>query len=263
MALADNQNPGLPLDSGCNNPSVPWPNGADAGERRLRIVLGFLLIGLTAFTAIAFLTPNISVAVINERLDLIINTGATLGAAAIAALAWARYRVTAEGRAFYQAGAFLTLASVHGAVLLVLVLGRGPELGFSLDDPGPLPALSFVLARFVAAALLLVGGLAAIRRTFLERRRAALLIMAPTILTLALLGRRAACSRPGSHGRDRHRSDRCPPGSAGNANRKYRCAAARGRGTLRGRLRRSLCDQGRFRVKRRGAGALSPCRLSC
>ena len=177
---------------------MPRPNGADAGERRLRIVLGLLLIGLTAFTAVAFLTQNISVAIINERLDLIINTGATLGAGAIAALAWARYRVTAEGRAFYQAGAFLTLASVNGAVLLVLVLGRGPALGFSLDDPGPLPVLSFVLARFVAAALLLVGGLAALRRTILERRRAVLLVLAPSILTLTLLAvlRRSELSSP-------------------------------------------------------------------
>ena len=92
---------------------MPRPNAAESGERRLRIVLGLLLLGLTVFTALVFLAPDVRIAVVNERLDLIINTGATLGAGAIAALAWARYRVTAEARSFYQAGAFLTLAAVN------------------------------------------------------------------------------------------------------------------------------------------------------
>jgi signal transduction histidine kinase len=158
-----------------------------AGERQLQVVLGLLVLGLTLFTVLAFFSTNVQVAVINERLDLIINTIATAGAGAIAALAWARYRVTAEGRSFYQAGAFLTLASVNAGVMWVIAMDRGPELGFSLQDPGPLPIFSFLLARFVAAALLLIGGLAAIRRTVLERRMAAVLVIAPAVLTLTLL----------------------------------------------------------------------------
>jgi signal transduction histidine kinase len=157
------------------------------GERRLQIGIGLLLVGLTAFTAIAFLTPAISIALINERLDLIINTGASLGALAISGLAWARYRVTAEASAFAQAAAFLALGTVNAAVLMVLVGNRGAELGFSLDDPGPLPVLSFVLARFVAAALLLVGGVWAIRRTVLRLRWAGAMVAVPAVLTLALL----------------------------------------------------------------------------
>lgn len=160
---------------------------AESGERRLRIVLGLLLLGLTAFTALVFFAPDVRIAVVNERLDLIINTGATLGAGAIAALAWARYRVTGEARSFYQAGAFLTLAAVNGSVMAVLAFDRGPELGFDLADPGPMPIISFVLARFVAAALLLIGGWAAIRRQFLARRHAALLVVAPAVLTITLL----------------------------------------------------------------------------
>ena len=160
---------------------------AESGERRLRIVLGLLFLGLTAFTALVFATPDVRIAVINERLDVIINTGTTLGAGAIAALAWARYRVTSEARSFYQAGAFLTLAAVNGSVMAVLALDRGPELGFDLADPGPMPIISFVLARFVAAALLLIGGWAALRQEFLPRRHAALLVVAPAVLTITLL----------------------------------------------------------------------------
>jgi signal transduction histidine kinase len=177
---------------------VPRPNGAETGERRLQIVLGLLVIGLTAFTLVAFLTPYVRVAIVNERLDLILNTGATLAAGAIAALAWARYRVTAESREFYRAAAFLTLGAVNLGVMAVLASDRGPELGFSLEDPGPLPILSFVLARFVAAALLLIGGLAAVRHTAMRRRIAVLLVMAPALLTLTLLAilRRSELSSP-------------------------------------------------------------------
>lgn len=163
------------------------PIVAESGERRLRIVLGLLLIGLTAFTAAVYFVPDASIAVINERLDLIINTGATLGAGAVAALAWARYRVTGEARSFYQSGAFLTLAAVNGSVMVVLALDRGPELGFDLADPGPMPIISFVLARFVAAALLLIGGWSAVEQRILTRRHAALLVVAPAFLTLTLL----------------------------------------------------------------------------
>ena len=167
---------------------MPRPEDrADVGERRLQIGIGLLLVGLSVFTAIAFLTPAISVALINDRLDLIINTGASLGALAIAGLAWARYRVTGEASAFAQAAAFLTLGTINGAVLLVLAAGRGPELGFSLDDPGPLPVLSFVLGRLVAAALLLVGGVWAMRQTVLRPRWAGAMVATPTVLTLALL----------------------------------------------------------------------------
>ncbi len=171
---------------------------AETGERRLQIVLGLLVIGLTAFTLVAFMTPYVRVAFVNERVDLIINTVAVIGAGAIAALAWARYRVTSEGRAFYRTAAFLTLASVNGAVMAVLAMDRGPELGFSLEDPGPLPILSFVLSRFVAAALLLIGGLAAFRHTVMRRRTAVLLVLAPTIMTIALLSilRRTDLSSP-------------------------------------------------------------------
>jgi signal transduction histidine kinase len=181
---------------------VPRPDSrVDVGERRLQLVIGLLLVGLTAFTAITFLTPAIGVALVNERLDLIINTGASLGALAIAALAWARYRVTAEATAFAQAAAFLALGTVNAAVLMVLAAGGGAELGFSLDDPGPLPVISFVLARFVAAALLLVGGVWAIRGKLLRARWAGLMAIAPTVFTLALLSvlRRTDPVAPLSH----------------------------------------------------------------
>jgi signal transduction histidine kinase len=167
---------------------VPKPDDrAAVGERRLQAALGALCAGLTAITAIVFLSPTVGIAVVDESLDLVINTGATLGALAISALAWARYRVTHEAFAFAQAGAFLTLGTVNGLVIMALILDRGPALGFSLDDPGPIPVLAFVLARFVAAAMLLVGGIAALRRVRMRPRWAGVLVVAPAIMTVAML----------------------------------------------------------------------------
>jgi signal transduction histidine kinase len=164
---------------------VPGPNErVVGGERSLQVILGVLLIGLTAITAFVVSSSTIGIAVVDERLDLIINTGATLAALAIAALAWARFKITREGFAFAQVAAFLTLGTLNGLVLMSLTLNRGAELGFSLDNPGPMPVISFVLARFVAAAVLLVGGIAALRRTTLRPRWGALIVMAPAVLTV-------------------------------------------------------------------------------
>ncbi|HSK94011.1 MAG TPA: sensor histidine kinase [Candidatus Angelobacter sp.] len=157
------------------------------GERRLRLALGTLLIGLLAITALVFTSPAIGIAIVDERLDLIISTAATLGALAISALAWARYRVTNEGFAFAQAAAFLALGTVNGLVLMALVLDRGPELGFTLEDPGPMPVIAFVLARFIAAAMLVVGGIATLRRARLRPRWSVALVLAPALMTVALL----------------------------------------------------------------------------
>ena len=157
------------------------------GERRLQVILGFLFIGLTTVTIVVFAPTPVGIAIVDEQLDLVINTVATLAALAIGGLAWARFRVTCEAFAFAQAGAFLTLGIVNGLVLAVIVLEGGEELGFSLADPGPTPIVAFVITRFVAASLLLVGGIAAIRRIQLRRQWAGPLVLAPAALTVTLL----------------------------------------------------------------------------
>jgi signal transduction histidine kinase len=167
---------------------VPRPdNRVVVGERRLQGAIGLLFIGLIAITAVVFVSPAIGVAVVHERLDLVINTGATIAALAIAAIAWARYRVTREAFAFAQAAAFLALGTVNGLVLMVVVMNRAAELGYTLDDPGPMPVIAFLMARFVAAGVLLVGGLAALRHLRLRPRWPVVLVLAPTILLVGFL----------------------------------------------------------------------------
>jgi signal transduction histidine kinase len=166
---------------------VPRPNGADAGERRLQLVLGLLLIGLTVFTAIVFFTPLIGVSIISLPLDLMINTGAMLVAGAVSGLAWVRYRETAEPGSFFQASAFLTLAAVNAVVLALIATGVHTDYGFSLGAPGALPVVTFVVARLVAALLLLVGGMLAYRQLTIAHRWPGWFVLVPPVVVMSLM----------------------------------------------------------------------------
>jgi signal transduction histidine kinase len=166
---------------------VPRPDGADAGERRLQVVLSLLLIGLMIFTVVAFYSPALGVSVLSLPLDLVINTGATLAAAAVSTLAWSRYRETGERRYVAQSAAFLSLASVNALVLFVVVIGADGRLGFQLDDPGPLPIVAFVGARFVAAVLLVIGGVLALRGDAAPIRAPGAVLIASAVLAIGLI----------------------------------------------------------------------------
>lgn len=162
------------------------PNGAQKGERRLRLILVLLLIGLAAFTLVVFLTPILAVSIISLPLDLIINTGAMLVAGAVAGLAWMRYRETREARSLLQSAAFLTLASVNALVLATAAAGTADRWGFSLDDPGSLPVLVFMAPRFVAAGLLLAAGWLALRGND-RSTTSGLVALVPAAIVIALL----------------------------------------------------------------------------
>lgn len=166
---------------------MPRPEGADAGERRLQVTLGLLLVGLIVFTALAFFTPAVGVSVVNLPLDLVINTGATLIAAAVAALAWSRYRETLETHVLFQAAAFGVLASVNGFLLVLVVAGQDATAGFRLDDPGGAPVAAFLAARLVAAILLAAGGYAATRAVRDRPGRPPWQALAPAIATTAVV----------------------------------------------------------------------------
>ena len=106
----------------CNNPGVPrLDDRAAVGERRLQVTLGLLFIGLTAITIAVFTPTPIGIAVVDEQLDLVINTIATIGALAIGVLAWARFRVTDEASAMELAGFPVQLIAASPGNLKVTV----------------------------------------------------------------------------------------------------------------------------------------------
>ena len=162
-------------------------------QTSLRFVyLLITLVGLLGiFSVLASIAPDFAFVAVAPEADHVINTGATLIAAAVAALAWIRYRETGQLDTIFQAAAFMVL-SIGGAVLLLLlVTGEDAALGFDRRDPGQAPLYVWTALRLVAAPLLLAGALTALRPTawrLPRRRRAtAVAVLAPTAVVLVAI----------------------------------------------------------------------------
>jgi signal transduction histidine kinase len=102
-------------------------------------------------------------AVVNDRLDTTIVTAALLVSAAVSALAWSRGRVAHDAAALLRGSAFAVLALLNGLILGVALVGADAAVGASLEDPGLMPLVAGVVARGVAAVLLVFAGWVALR----------------------------------------------------------------------------------------------------
>ena len=111
----------------------------------------------------ASLIPGVQVRVLAPSLDLVLDTVTTLVTLSVAALGWVRFRQRNEPVALVQCAAFLVLAIAGTAALGVVVAGLDRQAGMALAAPGQAPLYTFMLARLLAAALLVVGGIDALR----------------------------------------------------------------------------------------------------
>jgi len=112
-----------------------WRAAVDLGLA----VLGAVLFGLTAVVVTVRAVPP---AVVNDRFDITILTAATLIAGAVAALDWARGRVTHDPAALLRSSAFTVLAVLNALTLVAGQVGADAVLGATLDDPGQLPIVA-------------------------------------------------------------------------------------------------------------------------
>jgi signal transduction histidine kinase len=108
--------------------------------------------------------PGFYVAVIAPDLDAVINTATTIAAGGIAAFAWIRFRQTDQPDALYQAAAFMLLFIGGAFSLLLFITHADVALGFSSSAPGQAPLYLWTLQRLMAAALLVAGATAVLRR---------------------------------------------------------------------------------------------------
>jgi signal transduction histidine kinase len=162
----------------------------DARQRQgstLRAVLLVLIVALVLLTVLVIVSPRVGAAVVDPRLDLVTTTVATLIAVAIALLAWGRYREGGELPGLFRASAFLVLAALNALVVTVMLLGFDIAFGMSLERPGQLPLLASVLGRGIAAALLLLGGIAAVRAPASRRLPSLLVLGLPALLLVGVL----------------------------------------------------------------------------
>lgn len=142
---------------------------------------------LTVGTAASFFVPGVQVRAVAPHLDLVLDTLTTVVTLGVAALGWARYRQRAEPVAAFQAAAFLVLAIANGLNLALVLLGLDAEAGMALVSPGQAPLYVATSARMIAAALLVLGGLASLRGRGLNRAGLIVLGAAATMSLLAIV----------------------------------------------------------------------------
>ncbi len=157
-----------------------------AAQGRIDLLVAAVPVLLTVVTLILWLDPRLVPAMVNSSLDLVLNSAATLVAVAVAVLAWIHHRENGDRAALIRAAAFLVLAVQNLVFIGISVAGQSQELGVGLEDPGQMPLWSVLVGRGLAAALLLIAGLAALQPPGVGRTLPALLVLAgPSALMVA------------------------------------------------------------------------------
>jgi signal transduction histidine kinase len=158
-----------------------------ASDRPADVGIALVPVILSVATLLVLLDPDIRAATLNAPLDVAINTIAALVATAVAALGWVHFREERDAEALLRASAFLTVAAANVLHLAVLVSSTGSLFGLDLSNPGQLPVLATVLYRGVAAALLLLAGVAGWRGWSADRWPALLVLYAPALVVIGLI----------------------------------------------------------------------------
>jgi signal transduction histidine kinase len=156
--------------------------------RRLDLVLVVIAVGLTLATAAFVWDPSLSFALLDRSADVAINSLTVLAAGSLAALALARYRESGRLAGLFQSSAFLLMAWVAGVNVAIVVLKVEGRFGLSLGGlPEQLPLYVWAVSRLMAAALLVVGGLAAVNLVHRAPRVRRTLLVPVIALSVATL----------------------------------------------------------------------------
>ena len=132
--------------------------GFDRLDTSLLAALGVLTVVFGAIITV----PGIPERVVAPSLDLALDSIALVVTSIVATLAWIRYRERQYPFALYQAAAFLVLAITYLRAVVDTV-GVDLTAPLSSDEPGHEQLYVFIAGRLIAAGLLVVGGIAALR----------------------------------------------------------------------------------------------------
>jgi signal transduction histidine kinase len=156
-------------------------------DRRLELAIAAVPVLLVLLTIVIVFDPRVAPAVVNQPLDLVTTAIGMLVALAVAILGWIHFREGNDGSALIRASAFLVLAAQNALLIAVMVLGIDAAFGLSLEAPGQLPLWSVILSRGTAAALLVIAGVAAVRRWRSDAWPAALVLALPALIVTAAI----------------------------------------------------------------------------
>src|SRR5918994_2980486 len=143
-----------------------------AGQRQLDAALVATSVLLAFITIVITLEPSFRFVAVAPRLDLVINTVATLAAMGVAALAWTRYVEQGGLALVFQSAAFAVLAASGTLFIAVAVAGVDARVGLTLEAPTQAPVYIWTLARLLAGVLLVVGAVTDLRDGTLSRHQA-------------------------------------------------------------------------------------------
>jgi signal transduction histidine kinase len=163
-----------PLVRAAEPPLVAW---------RLDASLIASVILLCAATLAAWLGPGFTGSPDTRALDITINVSAILIGAAVAILAWVRWRDTGESSGLYVCSAFVASTVINGLLIALVLAGRDEEFGLAPARPGEAPIYLWTLSRLTVAWLLVLGAVRSLRREQPPLPRL-LLVAGPTGLLL-------------------------------------------------------------------------------
>ncbi|HVL54264.1 MAG TPA: histidine kinase, partial [Vitreimonas sp.] len=153
--------------------------GSTTGDRtvvRLDRSVIFLITILALASLLVWLDPRFPGFGNAQALDTAINVAATLIGAAVAILAWVRWRETREPSDLFQSSAFVALTVINTALFAIVLSGNEAAFGLSSEAPGEAPIYLWTITRLVAALLLVVGGAQSLRRQAAPLRPTAVIV---------------------------------------------------------------------------------------
>jgi signal transduction histidine kinase len=166
--------------------AAPYDRAPTSPSRPYGVVVFVSVLLLIVATVFILFVPGISFAVRAPDVDLVVNTTATVVAGGVAALAWIRFREADEVHELFQASAFLTLAIGGYLAILLAVSDLGARFGFSLSDPGQVPTYLWIVQRFIAAVLFVIGGWVGQRWVMRTPRKPFLVVLGPAVLLILI-----------------------------------------------------------------------------
>jgi signal transduction histidine kinase len=156
-------------------------------DRRLELGIAAVPVLLVLLTIAIVFDLRLAPAIVNQPLALVTTAAAMLVALAVAILGWVHFREGSDPAAVIRASAFLVLAAQNALLITVMVLGIDSAFGLSLASPGQLPLWTAIVSRGVAAVLLVIAGVAALRRWRTARWPAALVLGLPALLVTTVI----------------------------------------------------------------------------
>ena len=170
---------------------MQWPTTAAPNRHlaRLDAAIIVLIIVLALASLAVWSIPGLPALDDARALDITINVAAIIVGAAVAILAWIRWRETGESVALYESSAFVALTVVNALMIAIVIAGAEEEFGLAASQPGEAPIYLWTVTRAAVAALLVIGAARSLRReapplpvNFLELAPAVGLVVAGIML---------------------------------------------------------------------------------